>query len=83
VRTLPPKMVQALIPFAPLFSKRVFKHAQLLLAEAILAPGGRAAVPPYARWDWTARRASIATIECLAAPAGRVGWWVASYWVCS
>jgi hypothetical protein len=39
VRTLPPKMVQALAPFAPLFSKRLFRHAQLLLIGAILAPG--------------------------------------------
>jgi DDE superfamily endonuclease len=41
LRTLPPKMVQALAPFAPLFSKRVWQHAQLLLAGAILAPGRR------------------------------------------
>ena len=41
VRTLPPKMVQALAPFAPLFSKRVWQHAQLLLVGAILAPGRR------------------------------------------
>ena len=34
-------MVQALAPFAPLFSKRVWQHAQLLLAGAILAPGTR------------------------------------------
>jgi hypothetical protein len=34
-------MVQALAPFAPLFSKRVFRHAQVLLAGAILAPGAR------------------------------------------
>jgi DDE superfamily endonuclease len=34
-------MVQALAPFAPLFSKRVWQHAQLLLAGAILAPGRR------------------------------------------
>jgi hypothetical protein len=39
--TLPPKMVQALAPFAPLFSKRVWQHAQLLLIGAILAPGRR------------------------------------------
>ena len=32
-------MVQALAPFAPLFSKRIFQHAQLLLIGAILAPG--------------------------------------------
>ncbi len=41
MRTLPPKMVQALAPFAPLFSKRVWRHAQLLLVGAILAPGTR------------------------------------------
>ena len=41
VRTLPPKMVQALAPFAPLFSKCVWHHAQLLLVGAILAPGRR------------------------------------------
>src|SRR5215218_4906119 len=34
-------MVQALAPFAPLFSKRVWQHAQVLLAGAILAPGRR------------------------------------------
>ncbi len=41
MRTLPPKMVQALAPFAPLFSKRVFRYAQVLLIGAILAPGRR------------------------------------------
>jgi hypothetical protein len=41
MRTLPLKMVQALAPFAPLFSKRVWQHAQVLLAGAILAPGTR------------------------------------------
>jgi DDE superfamily endonuclease len=41
VRTLPPKMVQALAPFEPLFSKRVWQHARLLLIGAILAPGRR------------------------------------------
>ena len=39
MRTLPPKMIQVLAPFAPLFSKRVWQHAQLLLVGAILAPG--------------------------------------------
>jgi hypothetical protein len=34
-------MVQVLVPFAPLFSKRVWRHAQLLLVGAILAPGTR------------------------------------------
>jgi hypothetical protein len=34
-------MVQVLASFAPLFSKRVWQHAQVLLVGAILAPGGR------------------------------------------
>jgi hypothetical protein len=41
MRTLPPQMVQVLTPFVPLFSKRVWQHAQLLLLGAILAPGRR------------------------------------------
>jgi hypothetical protein len=41
VRTLPPRMVQALAPFAPLFSKHVFRHVQVLVAGTILAPGKR------------------------------------------
>ena len=41
MRTLPPKMVQVSAPFAPLFSKRVWQHAQLLVVGAILAPGRR------------------------------------------
>jgi DDE superfamily endonuclease len=34
-------MVQALAPFAPLFSRCVFGHVQVLVAGAILAPGKR------------------------------------------
>jgi hypothetical protein len=41
LRTLPPKMVQVLASFAPLFSKRVWQHARLVLVGAILAPGRR------------------------------------------
>jgi hypothetical protein len=41
VRTLPTTMIQALAPFAPLFSKRVWGHVQVLLAGTILAPGRR------------------------------------------
>jgi hypothetical protein len=41
MRTLPLKMVQVLVPFAPLFSERVWRHAQLLLIGAIHAPGRR------------------------------------------
>jgi hypothetical protein len=41
MRTLPPKMIRGLAPFALLFSKRVWQHVQILLAGAILAPGKR------------------------------------------
>jgi hypothetical protein len=41
LRALPPTMVQVLASFAPLFSKRVWQHAQVLLVGAILAPGRR------------------------------------------
>jgi hypothetical protein len=41
VRTLPATMIRALAPFAPLFSKSVWQHVQVLVAGAILAPGRR------------------------------------------
>ncbi|MCA1838260.1 MAG: transposase [Actinobacteria bacterium] len=41
MRTLPTVMVQVLAPFVPLFSKRVWQHALVLLAGTILAPGKR------------------------------------------
>ncbi len=41
MRTLPTTMIRVLAPFTPLFSKRVFQHAQTLMAGAILAPGRR------------------------------------------
>src|SRR5918992_3489537 len=41
MRTLPTQMIRVLLPFTPLFSKRVFRHAQVLLVGAILAPGAR------------------------------------------
>lgn len=41
MRTLPVTMIRALAPFAPLFSKRVWQHVQVLVAGAILAPGCR------------------------------------------
>src|SRR5437870_9728176 len=39
--TLPAEIMTRLQPFAPLFSSRVWRHAQLLTVEAILAPGQR------------------------------------------
>jgi hypothetical protein len=41
VRTLPATMIRLLAPFAPLFSKHVWQHAQVLLLGTILAPGKR------------------------------------------
>jgi DDE superfamily endonuclease len=41
MRTLPALMIAVLVPFAPLFSARVFEHVQVLVAGAILAPGKR------------------------------------------
>jgi DDE superfamily endonuclease len=38
---LPEAIILVLAPFAPLFSRRVWCHAQLLLLGAILAPGAR------------------------------------------
>jgi hypothetical protein len=34
-------MIGVLAPFAPLFSERVFEHAQVLIAGTILTPGKR------------------------------------------
>lgn len=39
--TLPATMIPVLLAFAPLFSARVWRHAQVLLVGAILAPAQR------------------------------------------
>jgi hypothetical protein len=41
VRTLPTTMIPVLVPFAPLFSRRVWQHALVLQAGTILAPSKR------------------------------------------
>src|ERR687897_796908 len=41
MRTLPTQMIRVLLPFVPLFSERLWQHAQLLLAGTIPAPGAR------------------------------------------
>src|SRR5215207_5017018 len=41
MRTLPEGIIRVLIPFAPLFSKSVWGHVQVLIIGAILAPGKR------------------------------------------
>ena len=38
---LPEAIILVLAPFAPLFSPRVWRHAQVLLLGAMLAPGAR------------------------------------------
>lgn len=43
MQTLPVELMRIIVWFAPLFSKRVFHHAKLLLVGAILAPGKRSA----------------------------------------
>jgi hypothetical protein len=41
MRTLPEQMIRALAPFAPLFSKSVWRQVRVLITGAILAPGCR------------------------------------------
>ncbi len=41
MHALPPAMILLLRPFAPLFSRRLWAHVQVLLAGAILAPAQR------------------------------------------
>ena len=41
MESLPVAVQSVMLSFAPLFSKRVFEHARLLMAGAILAPGKR------------------------------------------
>jgi hypothetical protein len=41
MRTLPNKIIAVLASFAPLFSRSVFAHVQVLVCGAILAPGKR------------------------------------------
>ena len=38
---LPPTILATLVPFAPLFSRRVWAHVQVLVAGALLAPARR------------------------------------------
>jgi len=39
VLTLPPDIIAILAPFAPVFSRPVWRHALVLMVGAILAPG--------------------------------------------
>ncbi len=59
---LPPPIAALLAPCVPLFSRRVWTHAQVLLAGALLAPAQRT-VPAAlrARWAWRRPRSATAT----------------------
>ena len=74
MRTLPTEMIRVFAPFAPLFSKRVFEHVQVLLMGAILAPGKRTVSSAlkamgldqqrrFHRYHWVLSRAKWSTME--------------------
>src|SRR5438093_8409565 len=41
MRTVPVALTRLIVKFAPVFSKRVWEHAQVLVVGALLAPGKR------------------------------------------
>src|SRR5918998_1143481 len=53
---LPEAIILVLAPFAPLFSHRVWLHAQLLLVGAMLAPGARTVTAALRVMGLTAER---------------------------
>jgi hypothetical protein len=66
MRTLPALMLHLLKPFMPLFSRRVWLYAQVLLAGAFpQLPAKELLVPPYAPWAWGKPSNSSATIGSL------------------
>jgi hypothetical protein len=84
MRTLPPTMIRLLVPFAPLFSERVFRHAQVLLAATILAPGRRTVSSALRAMGLGHHKRFHRYHRVLReAPAGRVGRSAASCWACS
>jgi hypothetical protein len=88
--TLPPAILLLVAPFAPLFAPRVWRHAQVLLGGAILAPGRRTVAaalrvmglerePRFERYHRVLNRA---TLRCLRAGSGRAWPRAASCSVC-
>ncbi len=63
MRTLPEQMIRALAPFAPLFSKRLWRHVQVLVAAPSSLLDAEPLAPLCAPWAWIKRSASTATIE--------------------
>lgn len=48
--TLPPAMLTLPTPFAPLFARRVWHRALVLVAETIIAPASARSASPCGRW---------------------------------
>ena len=84
MRTLPTVMIRVLAPFAPIFSKRIWRHVQVHLAGAILAPGRRTVSSALRAMGFNLEirfhRYHRVLREAL---AGRVGRSVACCWDCS
>ena len=57
---LPPMIVATLVPFAPLFSRRVWAHVQVLVAGASRAQARRTAAAICASWGWPSTSAAPA-----------------------
>jgi hypothetical protein len=83
MRTLPSTMLQALAPFAPLFSERVWQHALAVLAGTILAPGRRTVSSALRAMGLDQEKRFHRYHRVLGrAIAGRVGRRVACSWDC-
>ena len=74
MRIPPATMIRLLVPFAPLFSKRVWQNAQVLLMGAILTPGWRTVASAlrvmgldqhkrFHRYHWVLSHASWSSVK--------------------
>jgi hypothetical protein len=82
MRILPPPMVHLLVPFAPLFSKRVWRHARLLLMGAILVPGRRIAGSALRAMDLAQEKRLHRYRRVLSRASWSIGRRVACSWDC-
>ncbi len=57
--TLPAELLPLIVEFAPLFSKPVWEHAQVLLVGAILAPGKRTVTACLRVMGWSQEKRSV------------------------
>ena len=74
MRIPPATMIRLLVPFAPLFSRRVWQNAQVLLMGAILTPGWRTVASAlrvmgldqhkrFHRYHWVLSHASWSSVK--------------------